>query len=54
MRDKGDFLESVAEIPEPHAFTANVRIGQDTYPVTLRSTNTLKTLTLATTTCAPP
>jgi cation diffusion facilitator family transporter len=33
MRDKGDFLESVAEIPEPHAFTANVRIGQDTYPV---------------------
>jgi cation diffusion facilitator family transporter len=34
MRDKGDFLESVAEIPEPHAFTANVRIGRDTYPVT--------------------
>ena len=34
MRDKGDFLESVAEIPEPHSFTANVRIGQDTYPVT--------------------
>jgi Co/Zn/Cd efflux system component len=34
MRDNGDFLESVAEIPEPHAFTANVRIGQDTYPVT--------------------
>src|SRR6202035_2307978 len=33
MRDRGDFLESVAEIPEPHAFTANVRIGQDTYPV---------------------
>jgi cation diffusion facilitator family transporter len=35
MRDRGDFLESVAEIPEPHAFTANVRIGQDAYPVTL-------------------
>src|SRR5271169_1278837 len=34
MREKGDLLESVAEIPEPHAFTANVRIGQDTYPVT--------------------
>jgi Co/Zn/Cd efflux system component len=33
MRDKGDFLESVDEIPEPHAFTANVRIGPDTYPV---------------------
>jgi Co/Zn/Cd efflux system component len=29
MRDKGDFLESVAEIPEPHAFTAKVRIGPD-------------------------
>ena len=34
MRDKGDFLESVAEIPEPHTLTANVRIGQDSYPVT--------------------
>ena len=34
MRDRGDFLESVAEIPEPHDFTANVRVGQDTYPVT--------------------
>ena len=33
MRDKGAFLESVDEIPEPHAFAANVRIGQDTYPV---------------------
>jgi cation diffusion facilitator family transporter len=33
MRDKGGYLESVAEIPEPHVFTANVRIGQDTYPV---------------------
>jgi cation diffusion facilitator family transporter len=33
MRDRGGFLESVAEIPEPHAFMANVRIGQDNYPV---------------------
>jgi cation diffusion facilitator family transporter len=33
MRDEGEFLGSVAEIPEPHAFTANVRIGQDSYPV---------------------
>jgi cation diffusion facilitator family transporter len=32
MRDRDGFLESVAEIPEPHAFTANVRIGQDNYP----------------------
>ena len=34
MRDQGVYLESIAEIPEPHAFTANIRIGQDTYPVT--------------------
>jgi cation diffusion facilitator family transporter len=34
MRNEGDFLASVDEIPEPHAFTANVRIGQATYPVT--------------------
>jgi cation diffusion facilitator family transporter len=33
MRDKGDFLESEAEIPEPHAFMANVQIGQEVYPV---------------------
>jgi hypothetical protein len=33
MRDHGDYLESVAEIPEPHEFTANVRIGRDNYPV---------------------
>ena len=33
MRDQGSYLESADEIPEPHAFTANVRIGQDTYPV---------------------
>jgi Co/Zn/Cd efflux system component len=33
MRDKSGYLESVAEIPEPHAFTAIVEIGQVTYPV---------------------
>jgi cation diffusion facilitator family transporter len=33
MIDQGGYLESLAEIPEPHAFTANVRVGQDTYPV---------------------
>ena len=33
MKDQGGYLESVAEIPEPHAFTANVGIGQDIYPV---------------------
>src|ERR1700723_2310632 len=33
MRDQGGYVESVAEIPEPHAFAANVRIGQGVYPV---------------------
>jgi len=33
MLDKGGFLESRDEIPEPHAFTANVRIGEQNYPV---------------------
>ena len=27
--DRGDYLESTEEIPEPHAFTALVRIGQE-------------------------
>ncbi len=34
MRDQDGYLESLAEIPELHAFTANVRIGQNNYPVT--------------------
>ena len=33
MMDQGGYLESLAEIPEPHGFAANVRIGQNTYPV---------------------
>ena len=33
MMDQGGYLELLAEIPEPHAFAANVRIGQNTYPV---------------------
>jgi len=33
MQDKGAFLESIAEIPEPHAFTATVRIGEANYSV---------------------
>jgi cation diffusion facilitator family transporter len=33
FRDQGGYLESSDEIPEPHAFTAQVRIGQQTYPV---------------------
>jgi cation diffusion facilitator family transporter len=33
MRDVGGYLESIDEIPEPHAFTATVRIGENNYPV---------------------
>ena len=33
MQDNGDFLESIDAVPEPHAFTATVRIGQQNYPV---------------------
>ena len=32
MLDQGDYLESVEEIPEPHAFTAHVHIGAQTIP----------------------
>ncbi len=31
--DRGGFLESLEEIPEPHAFTANVRLGGRTHSV---------------------
>ena len=33
LEGRGDYLESIEEIPEPHAFSANVRIGARTYPV---------------------
>jgi cation diffusion facilitator family transporter len=33
MKDQGGYLESVEEIPEPHAFAAYVRISQQDYPV---------------------
>jgi len=33
MTDRGGYLESEREIPEPHAFTAHVRLGQQDYPV---------------------
>jgi cation diffusion facilitator family transporter len=29
LADRGGYLESIDEIPEPHAFTAHVRIGSD-------------------------
>jgi cation diffusion facilitator family transporter len=33
MGNKGGYLESIDEIPEPHAFTATVRIDEQNYPV---------------------
>jgi Co/Zn/Cd efflux system component len=30
--DRGDYLESIDEIPEPHAFTANVSVGGENVP----------------------
>jgi cation diffusion facilitator family transporter len=31
--DRGGFLESIEEIPEPHAFAAHVRLGDETHAV---------------------
>jgi len=33
VKDQGGYLESIDEIPEPHTFTATVRIGERNYPV---------------------
>ncbi len=33
LEDRGDYLQSVQEIPEPHEFTAIVRVGGGDYPV---------------------
>jgi cation diffusion facilitator family transporter len=33
MAERGGYLESAEEIPEPHAFTAHVRIGGEVHPV---------------------
>lgn len=32
LEARGDYLESIEEIPEPHAFRANVNIGEQRYP----------------------
>jgi Co/Zn/Cd efflux system component len=34
MADHGNYLASVEEIPEPHAFIARVHIAGDDYPIT--------------------
>lgn len=33
MTDRDGYLESAEEVPEPHAFMAHVRIGQENFPV---------------------
>jgi cation diffusion facilitator family transporter len=33
MQDQGNYLESVDEIPEPHAFTAHIQLGATVYTV---------------------
>jgi hypothetical protein len=33
MMDRGGYLESVEEIPEPHSFVARLRIGRDEHSV---------------------
>ena len=33
LTDRGDYLETVDEIPEPHAFSANVKISEQDYSV---------------------
>ena len=33
LEDRGGYLQSTAEIPEPHAFTAKVRVADGIYPV---------------------
>ncbi len=33
MADRGGYLESLEEIPEPHAFTAQILVGGENYPV---------------------
>ena len=33
MIDRGEFLESLTDIPEPHEFTAQLEIGPDSYSV---------------------
>lgn len=37
--ERGDYLESVEEIPEPHAFTAQVRLGAETFSTVFEEYN---------------
>jgi len=39
MIARGKFLESLTEIPEPHQFTARIKIGPDTYTAAFEERN---------------
>ena len=55
MVDRGGYMESVEEIPEPHAFTAHLNIGGESYAVEFRGARTCHSIARsATTICAPP
>ena len=44
----------VEEIPEPHAFTARVRLGQQDYSVIFEEHEHTHDRRIGTTTCVPP
>ena len=55
MVERGGYLESVDEIPEPHAFTGRLPIGDARLTRSIsRSTSMRTARRTATTTCAPP
>ena len=55
MVDRDGYMESIEEIPEPHAFTAHLRIGDQTYRRrSLTSMNKHTERRRAITTCGPP
>jgi Co/Zn/Cd efflux system component len=54
MKDQGGYLESVEEIPEPHTFTAHVRLGRGIFPSSLKNAKTCTHRRIGTITCVPP
>ena len=54
LLDRGDYLESVEEIPEPHAFTAHVRLGGQSYAAVFEEHEHAEERRTAITICGPP
>jgi hypothetical protein len=53
--DRGSYLGSIEEIPEPHAFTARVRLKDDEYELVFEEHERRRTeARCATTTCGLP